>query len=211
MEIFNKIERNATTIFIAITDYIKKKLFLDENFAKVVLAIEIKDEDIEYYDSLLELINDNVDEKEAKKKDAQELKAKKNYCLMLIQKKQAKKMIEKYLGKNDKEVAIAISKLYDIYERRNNIEEHYQIEFKFKSILLQCARLLRSIGGSNLAIKIYKKLKHFRKVEDCLQEMSLDFEGQEKVELYLEYAEYFKNIGDRTLSWKYIQKAFEEN
>lgn len=151
---------------------------MDENFPKVVLAIQIKkDEEIEYYDSLLELINDNVDEKEAKKKDAQELKGKKNYWMMVIQQEQAKKMIEKYLGRNDKEVAIAVSKLYDIYERRNNIEEHYREDFKFKEILLKCARLLRAIGSSDLAIKIYKKLKHFRKVEDCLQEISIGLEG----------------------------------
>ena len=27
----------------------------------------------------------------------------------------------------------------------------------------------------------------------------------------MQYAEYFRDIGDKNLSWKYIQKAFEEN
>lgn len=55
------------------------------------------------------------------------------------------------------------------------------------------------------------KLKHYYKVEDCLQEMSLDVDGEEKVDLYLEYALYFRRIGDSNLSWKYIQKAMEIN
>ena len=76
---------------------------------------------------------------------------------------------------------------------------------------MKCARLLRSIGKSDLAATIYMKLKHYYKVEDCLQEMSLDVDGEEKVDLYLEYALYFRRIGDSNLSWKYIQKAMEIN
>ena len=213
MEVLGNItEKNSSTIMIATTDFIKKNLSQEEDFARVILDIKIKkDERINYYESLYELINENVDEKEAKKRDAQDLKEKKNYFLMLTQKEQTNKMIDEYLGRNDREIALAINKLYDIYERRNNIEEHYQQEFNFNEILLKCARLLRSIGHSHLAIKIYKKLKHFQKVEDCVQEMSLEIEGEEKVQFYLDQAEYFREIGDRTVSWKYIQKAFEEN
>ena len=127
MQTLNSIQKSSTTIFNAIIDHIKKNLFLEEDFARVVLDIpKKKDEEISYYESLLELIHDNVDEKEVKKKDAQEVKAKKNYYVMFIQHEQTKKMIKKYLGKNDKEIANAIYKLFDIYDRRNNIEEHYQ-------------------------------------------------------------------------------------
>ena len=36
------------------------------------------------------------------------------------------KLIKKYLGKNDRKIAEAISQLYDIYRRRGGIEEQYK-------------------------------------------------------------------------------------
>lgn len=129
---------------------------------------------------------------------------------MKINKKQTDLLIEKYIGRNDKQIAKAILRLYNIYEMKDQVEEKYRKEFNFNQILLECARLLRSIGRPDLAIKIYKKMKHCNKVADCVQEIILLEDSKDKkIDILLEYSTYFCEMGDQNLSWKYIQKANE--
>ena len=45
---------------------------------------------------------------------------------MKIKEYETQKLIDLYLGRNDKQIALAILRLYDIYDRSNLIEEKYK-------------------------------------------------------------------------------------